>query len=61
MDELDGEEADLPMKLALRWPMEVAVAELATEASLPLLSLVAPAVEPSASSPPKRRFRRRAL
>jgi hypothetical protein len=61
MDELDDEEADLPMKLALRWPMEVAVAELTTEASFPLLSPVAPAVEPSASSPPKRRFRRRAL
>jgi hypothetical protein len=61
MDEFDDEEADLPLKLALRLPMEEAVAELTTEASLPLLSPAAPAVEPSASSPLKRRFRRRAL
>jgi hypothetical protein len=58
MDELDDEEADLSMKLALRSPMEEAVAELANEASLPLLSPVALAVEPSTSSPPKRCFRR---
>jgi hypothetical protein len=61
IDELNGEKVDLLMKLALRSPMEEAVVELTTEASLPLLSPVAPAVEPSASSPPKCRFRRRAL
>jgi hypothetical protein len=61
MDELDDVEADLPMKLALRLPMEEAVAELTNEASLLLLSPAAPAVEPSASFSPKRRFRCRAL
>jgi hypothetical protein len=61
MDELDDEGAYLPLKLALRSPMEEAVVELATEASLPLLSPATPTVEPSASSPPKHRFRHRAL
>jgi hypothetical protein len=50
MDEINDEKADLPMKLASRSSMEEAVAKLATEALLPLLSPAAPAVEPSVSS-----------
>jgi hypothetical protein len=50
MDEIDDEKADLSMKLASRSSMEEAVAELATEALLPLLSPAAPAVEPPVSS-----------
>jgi hypothetical protein len=59
MDELNDEEADLPPKLALRSPMEEAVAELATEASLPLSSPTAPVVEHFASYLPKRHSCRR--
>jgi hypothetical protein len=50
MDEIDDEKADLSMKLASRSSMEEAVAELTTEALLPLLSPAAPTIEPPVSS-----------
>jgi hypothetical protein len=50
MDELDDEEAYLSLKLALHLPMEEAVVELATEASLPLLSPPLPLHRSAAST-----------